>query len=353
MAFTTKLPSGKWRGIAKQGRTPLGSKAFTLQRDAQAWAERTEAAAAGGLDVKAGKATIKALLPLWLEHRGHAVAPKTHSSDKELVRALTPGLKARSVASVKTADINTWLLHLHRKGYASSTIARRRTALGSFFTWAVNDNRILENPVRGSRQPAKVDEGSDLRPLTEAELNTVVGTVAADNQTMADIILVLAWTGVRWGEGRALRVSDIQRGPDGSVKSIRVRRSHSENGKPKTTKGRLARTVPVVAVAAPALERLIEGKSSGDLIITGPRGRALWSVTFKAQTGWTQITDGRRPYDLRHTGACLWLSKGVDLGTVSAWLGHANVSTTNLYLHYLGDSADDAAVALINASTMN
>lgn len=37
------------------------------------------------------------------------------------------------------------------------------------------------------------------------------------------------------------------------------------------------------------------------------------------------VAMGRRLHDLRHTAACLWLARGVDLSTVSAWLGHAFV----------------------------
>ena len=57
---------------------------------------------------------------------------------------------------------------------------------------------------------------------------------------------------------------------------------------------------------------------------------------------------GRRLHDLRHTAACLWLNRGVDLSTVSAWLGHASISTTNRYLHYLGTSADSAGLERLN-----
>jgi integrase len=57
---------------------------------------------------------------------------------------------------------------------------------------------------------------------------------------------------------------------------------------------------------------------------------------------------GRRLHDLRHTAACLWLTRGVDLSTVSAWLGHASISTTNRYLHYLGTSADTAGLERLN-----
>ena len=52
--------------------------------------------------------------------------------------------------------------------------------------------------------------------------------------------------------------------------------------------------------------------------------------------------------DLRHTAACLWLARGVDPGTVQAWMGHESIATTNRYLHFLGTSADQAGLERLN-----
>jgi len=52
---------------------------------------------------------------------------------------------------------------------------------------------------------------------------------------------------------------------------------------------------------------------------------------------------------LRHTAASLWLARGVDPVTVQAWLGHASIATTNIYLHHLGSSADRAGLERLNA----
>jgi len=55
-------------------------------------------------------------------------------------------------------------------------------------------------------------------------------------------------------------------------------------------------------------------------------------------------------HDLRHTAACLWLAKGVPATTVQAWMGHASIATTNIYLHHLGTVADEAGLARLNGS---
>jgi integrase len=93
------------------------------------------------------------------------------------------------------------------------------------------------------------------------------------DQHLADVVWLLAWTGLRWSEARELRVSDL---------------------------------------------------------IEVPTGR------------------GRRLHDLRHTAACLWLASGVSISTVQAWLGHSSLQTTQIYVHYLGDSADRSGLDFLN-----
>lgn len=58
--------------------------------------------------------------------------------------------------------------------------------------------------------------------------------------------------------------------------------------------------------------------------------------------------EGRRIHDLRHMAACLWLSLGVDVVTVHAWIGHASIATTNLHPPYLGTFADKAGLDRLN-----
>ena len=48
------------------------------------------------------------------------------------------------------------------------------------------------------------------------------------------------------------------------------------------------------------------------------------------------------------TAACEWILRGVPLTTVQAWLGHGSIQITARYLHHLGDSADRAALQLLN-----
>ena len=54
--------------------------------------------------------------------------------------------------------------------------------------------------------------------------------------------------------------------------------------------------------------------------------RILKYHVVRGQVEWRAVARGRRIHDLRHTAACLWLARGVDPGTVQAWMGHASIA---------------------------
>jgi integrase len=162
---------------------------------------------------------------------------------------------------------------------------------------------------------------------------------------LADVTLVAGWTGLRWGELRVLRVGDVQLLPS---PSFWVARSQTEGGKVKVTKGRSARRVPLTDLVVEAVRRMSEGKAIEDLLATDAQGGQLSRSAFLRASDWETVAMGRRLHDLRHTAACLWLTRGVDLSTVSAWLGHASITTTDRYLHYLGTAADTAGLERLN-----
>ena len=80
-----------------------------------------------------------------------------------------------------------------------------------------------------------------------------------------------------------------------------------------------------------------------------PQGGWVSLSNWRRSVHWTETSRGRRPHDLRHTAATAWLSAGVDVKTVQAWLGHASAELTlNLYGHHMGTDSDRAGIARIN-----
>ena len=112
----------------------------------------------------------------------------------------------------------------------------------------------------------------------------------------------------------------------------------------KSTKGRRSRRVPLANRVLPLVLAMAEGRDPDDLLFTTEGGAQLHRTSVLRAVSWRTTSHGRRIHDLRHTAACLWLARGVDPGTVQAWMGHESIATTNLYLHFLGTSAHRAGL---------
>lgn len=345
MAYARKTPQGRFRGIAKSGRDIIGTKTFDRKRDALEWAERQEAAASGVTDAKAGRTRLKICLEQWLEERQGRVTSMTYDTDKAMVRIVPASLLQRQVNTITPRDIEKWYRDLRKHGYSDGSIKRFRASLSTFFTWAVRDGRISIHPVAKADELAAIKPPDEMKPFTEAELHEVAAAIAGVNERLSKIVLVLGWTGLRWGEMRAMKVRDVQWG---KTPALLVRASHSEHADEKVTKSGKDRRVPIAAAVLPIVKWFAANKKPDEYLFTGARGGQLWRQAFRIGTHWDKLGRSRRLHDLRHTAACLWIARGVDLSTVQAWMGHASITTTNRYLHYMGTSADEAGLAKLN-----
>lgn len=359
-----KTDQGRWRAQVKVGRVVVATKTFDTQREAIDWRDRERAALAGGVDPRAGKRTVAKLFPEWLEVREHAVARKTFIADSALPRLTPKSLSALQVNKVTDREVSRVLIALTRANLAESSVSRYRQSLSAFFAWAVKERMILTNPVTGTKVPKSKQVRAEMRPFTETELEEFVAAVrqpaprdsysmiraterADDLDRLADILLVAGWTGLRWSELREARVSDFVRVP---MPSLIVRRAAPEGVEVKGTKSGRGRVVPIADRVLPIVEALAFGRAPNDLLFVTQRGARLHQSAVKRAVDWHLIAGGRRIHDLRHTAACLWLTLGVDVTTVQAWMGHATLSTTMIYIHYLGTTADRAGLDRLNAS---
>lgn len=340
-----KEPSGRFRAVLKVHREYVAGRTFDTKRDAQAWLTRERAALAGGVDPRAGRATVRSLIPVWLEERTHTVSAKTYTADAALVRLVPHSLAALSVNAVTDREVTRVLISLTSDGLAESSVRRFRASLSSFFAWAVRERLILVNPVLRTRVPRANGPRTEMFPFGEEDLERIHLQAAAIDQRLGDILLVAGWTGLRWSELRAVRVRDFVEVP---MPTFVVQRAEPEGVPTKTTKSGRSRRVPVADRVLPLVRSMAAGREAeGPLFVTSS-GHRLHASAFKRSLGWSTLAEGRRIHDLRHTAACLWLARGVDPVTVQAWMGHASIATTNLYLHHLGTSADRAGLARLN-----
>lgn len=338
-----KEPSGRWRAVIKSGRQYVAGRTFDTKSAAVAWETRQRAALDGVPDLRAGRVALVDAMDEWHSWRRGRVAESTWKRDQSVIAGLPRAMGSRELRSIRTRDIEHAITE---DRVTVSTMKRRLTTLGAFFSWCVREGMLPASPVKGVEVPRGTDVVVAMNPWTWQELEHVAADMGQHAPRMADVVLVLGWTGLRWGEARALRVGDVMR-EQGSA-ALMVRSSHSEGMREKSTKGGRSRRVPVADRVLPIIERWVRDKSPSDLLLTTERGAQVHKSNLRRAVRWHDYAPGHSIHDLRHTAATEWLRSGVDVRTVQAWLGHSSLTTTQVYVHYLGSSADRTALDLIN-----
>jgi len=143
-----KQPSGRFYAVLKSGRSYVAGRTFDTKRAAQAWLARERAALEGRVDPRAGRATVRILLPIWLDERKHSVSAKTYTADAALPRLVPTALGALSINAVTDREITRALTILTKSGLAESSVRRFRDSLSSFFAGAVRERMIAAKRLR-------------------------------------------------------------------------------------------------------------------------------------------------------------------------------------------------------------
>lgn len=343
----TKISDTRWRARIYEGKTALISRNFADPADAHAWERRMRRDLAAGVDVVAASKTVGEWIPAFLHHRESAVAPSTLERDRTIVEHWPQWFRGYRVADVTPAVIARLI---DVTPGSPGTKQRALITSGALWAWLVSMNVVERSPVRGVKVAGAKAIGSSIEPFSWTEVEAMAAQIPKDRTCYADAILVLAYTGLRWGELRALTPADIVRGDSGEPIAIRVRHSASDGFPEKAPKSGRVRKVPLMQRPAEIIAERMRGKRQNEPIFTAPRGGALNKANMRRSVRWEEISGGRRLHDLRHTAACMWLRKGVDIATVSSWLGHASVSTTGVYLHLVTTEQEKRLVAALDDS---
>lgn len=336
--------SGRWRAELKSGREYVAGRTFDTKREADAWLARERASLDGGVDPRAGKVLVKQAFTIWLADREGTVAIKTRKSDASVQKVIPPAVANIHVNRVTDREMQRCINDWSRR-YAETTVRRYRATMMAFFSSCIRDRMITVNPVLRTHVPPQLTPAAEMLPLSRVELEAVRDDIAIINSALADALWLAGWTGLRWSELREVRVADFIEKP---VPRLMIRRAQPEGIGTKRPKSGKARHVPLVDAVLPLVKEMASGKKPNDLLVTTENGARLYATAFKRSTHWETTGRGRRLHDLRHTAACLWLEAGVSPTTVQAWLGHADLSTTQRYLHYLGTSADETGLSRLN-----
>lgn len=337
-------------------------RGFTTKRDAEAFAATVEVEKLTGSYVAPalGLVTVSELGREWLGRQAHHKPSWTARLESVWRVHVEPAWGARRIGDLRQGEIQTWIAQLN---LSASSVAHAHTVLAGILDDAVADRRLATNPARGVKLPRKT-VGRPRNYLTAAQVATLAG-----ESKHPDIVLLLATTGLRWGEMAALRVRDIDLGRG----RIRVERSASKvNTKTiiGTTKTHAARSVAVSASVLKLLAPAMVGKALDELLWCRADGQPLRPPTT---THWfgaavTRCQDAadvaraaereeqpdRDPvtpvfprvtvHELRHTAASLMIASGANVKTVQSQLGHKTATMTlDQYGHLFPDDLDDVA----------
>ncbi len=238
-------------------------------------------------------------------------------------------------SSVDHQTLRRFIAHLMNLGMTKSSIARKLSAIRTFFKYlnregilTSNPARLVMTPRREKRLPA-VLTADDAQRLMEAPGKK--RSEDRDTQLRDRAVLeTLYSTGIRASELTGMNREDIYR----HDQLIRVR-----------GKGRKERVVAVGRKALEAIDAYLDGKSGSvepKAVFTGPSGKRLTARTvqrilenYRKQLGLQQKAS---PHTLRHSFATHMLESGADLRAIQELLGHASLSTTQRYTHLNLDS---------------
>ena len=309
-----KLPSGRFRARVKRGRLVVSTKTFDRKKDALAWEAAERVQLAGGFDPRLGKATtVSVAVAEFLSDRAGRVAASTVATDRRFLNALPIGIGRSPVGELTHAEIERYV---HRLRVSAGTKKRAIISLSAFFGWTVQRGYRMDNPARGVRVAGEAPVHAAAM-ATWDDVEKMAATIKDPGYSL--YIRVMAYTGLRPGEMRSLRVGDISGG------RLRVLRSHPEGHPEKDVKNHQARFVPVAAAVRQDLERHIVNCAPRDRVFTAPGGGLIASRNLRRDVHWAAIAPELRLYDLRHVAVSEWVRAGVPLATVRTWAGHSSL----------------------------
>ena len=335
MSISKLQENERYRAKFKVGQAQIASRTFDTKKEARHWLAAQSVLHSEEYDPRPGKrTTVETAVKLFLEARQGSVAESTVARDKGIVGKLGTAIMCRPVGEVTPAELAKFLT---KSGETAGTRNRAKITLSAFFKWTVENKFRRDNPVLGIKLasgPART-----MTPMTAEGVEALAAKIRQPEYQR--LIRVLGYTGLRWGEARALKVSDLRDG------TLHVTRSWSEGHSEKDVKQHGERWIPIFDVIAEDLEAAIGERAHHERVFLSPRGRLINSRNLRREVGWEKIAPGYRLHDLRHSAITEWVRQGVEVGTAQRWAGHESLKTTNRYVHATG-RADRDSVRRLN-----
>jgi len=270
-----------------------------------------------------------ALTQLELELRRRGIAERTRRAYGSDLRALATWAEASGLAPVDVGarELRRHVAVLAAEGLAPSTVARRLASFRSFFGMLRREGKIQQNPAELLSAPRRARKLPDV--LRSDEISVLLDRIPATTplELRDRAVFELAYAGgLRAAELTDLDVSSV----DFDGEQVRV---EGKGGKTR-----------IVPIGEPAVRALTAWLERGRGTLAPPEQRSLFvsrtgkrlstSDLRRRLSAWASkagLPPGIHPHSLRHSFATHLLDGGADLRSIQELLGHASVSTTQIY----------------------
>ncbi|MEO0344395.1 MAG: site-specific tyrosine recombinase XerD [Pseudomonadota bacterium] len=265
---------------------------------------------------------------------------------KDFAQFLMP--KGHDLATASRSDIEAYLIDQEAQGLSPSTRARRLSSIRQFYLFAYEEGLVTANPAaqlqgpkHRRRLPKSLDEGTVLRLLQAAQQT---GRSPEDRIRNTCLMQLLYATGLRVSELVSLPVTTVR----GLPEMILIKgKGGKERMVPLSQSARAAVAVwlkirdakedhGIAKAAIPSTYLFPSSGRSGHLTRVGFY-LILKEISVVAGIDPSNVT----PHRLRHAFATHLLSNGADLRVIQVLLGHADISTTEIYTHVADERLRD------------
>jgi integrase len=362
-----RKPPGRWEVRYYDRTGKLRSEVIANKTRAGDRRTELEASLATGtyIDPTAARVAFADIADKWMDSR-QDLRPSTWWKYRGLLdNHVNPRWGDHPLSAIEAEDVAGWVASLLKStsdggsGLGPSQTRHAYRVLSMVLDWCV-PARLARNPAHGVKLPVRPEaehvylsyKQVEMLATASAGLLTKYGRPTACANINRPLILLLAYTGLRWGEAAALRVGrvDLDKRRIRVVSTLTEVKGIQQEGLPKNGK---RRTVPLPASLVPVLRPLVDGRGDDDWLFTTNRNAPLrannWRVReFNAAVHAAGLSImGLTPHKLRHTAASLAIAAGADVKVLQQMLGHADASMTlNVYGHLFPDRLDEIAETL-------
>lgn len=325
-------------------------------------------AKSGEKGVNFDKITFSEFCVKYLEQKKTSLAPTTYIFYEMIIRTeLIPMFGTMKLRDIKTYHIQQFIQYLATEkkrndgvegGISATTVRRYTTVLRSILTLAYKLDFIDEDVGSSRKIEFPKESSTEIEVYTIEEVGEILRALETEPLNIKALVEIAIFTGMRRGEIVGLKWGDI----DFQNQKIQVKRSiykpKNEKAQEKTPKSKYSiRTISIpeqlcktlVAYRAHQdrhISFLGDAWKNLDYVFTEENGYVMNPQTPTKQFSHFLKRHGIRHlkfHGLRHTSATMLLANGCDIKTVSTRLGHADIDTTNIYVHALESTDRKAA----------